>query len=109
MKLRKSTTVFLNLVLVLLVIFLVKLLSGVPKDMDIKREKRYIITGAVDEEINKIIADIGVDNFEKLVKEFAQAVNKKDINKEEVILNYYGKRGWKLHSRYREGRYIFER
>jgi len=107
-------SLLLNLALLLSIVcvFFVILLKAGSADNEIERVvigKEYIITDTIAEEINKIISEMDIESFEKLVDDFAKSVEKEDINKEEIILNYYAKKGWKLHSRYREGQYIFER
>ena len=112
MKLKKSMYLLLNLAFLLIIVFFVTLLKAGSADSEIKKVvigKEYIITDTIAEEINKIISEMDIESFEKLVDDFAKSVEKEDINKEEIILNYYGKKGWNLHSRYREGQYIFER
>ena len=112
MKLRKSMYLLLNLALLLIIVFFVTLLKAGSADSEIEKVvigKEYIITDTIAEEINKIISEMDIESFEKLVDDFTKSVEKEDINKEEIILNYYDKKGWNLHSRYREGQYIFER
>ncbi len=95
MKLDKSTKIFINLVLILVIGFLVKSLIIMPKDVYAKPGVEYKITN-FDFETKKLYMELGAEKFAKMGKEKTE--DKFKIYLAETVLNQYAKKGWRLHS-----------
>ena len=92
MKLDKFTKVFLNLVLVLLIALFLKFLITAPKDVYAKGGVEYKTTTLGTE-----MKEQREELYKKL-EEYRGEGWQQDYFIQEILLNQYAKKGWRLHS-----------
>lgn len=95
MKLMKSTTILLNIVLILVVALLVKSLIATPKNLYAKGKIEYKVSN-LEYELIKIRDEFGREKFNKMFERLDTLENESLRN--ELVINSCAKEGWKLHS-----------
>jgi hypothetical protein len=91
MKLDKFARICINIVLILLIALLLKSFITIPKDLYAKSGFEYKTIQFLDYEHRKLQRELGE-------KKYNEEITMAGDNQIESILNWYAKKGWRLHT-----------